>query len=246
MRTPLPLVLLPFAALATATIVSASDGGVSFGSRVEQAVAQGSVAKLQALRASLERQSNGDPYDSAYLDWRESQLLGPGEKKHRRRLLRRAQRRLETLLDADPGNAEAHALHGSAIGAQITGMWSGMRLGRKSTASLNRGLELEPENPRIALQRGISFFFTPKSFGGGVKKAEQELRRALGLFAEEPVQTPWPNWGRVDAFVWLGATLAKAGRLEEAREAYEEALRLAPGHLWVREELLPALEAANR
>ncbi len=222
------------------------DNQAKFGIGAEQAIVQGSVAKLEALRASLEREASPDRYDLAYLDWRHSQLLPRKAKKERRLLLKRAQTMLEGLIEADPNNAEAHALHGSSIGEQITGMWSGIRLGRKATASLNRGFDLEPNNPRVALQRGISYFFTPKSFGGGLPKAEQELRRALALFKQEPKDKPWPNWGHVDVLVWLGQTLAKIGKPEQARTSYQEALKLEPAHAWIRDELIPALDAAKR
>ncbi|MCP3995821.1 MAG: hypothetical protein GY722_12270 [bacterium] len=209
MPRPKPAVCVGFVGLVLATIAVASDADATFGLRAEQAVIQGSVVKMQALRSSLERDPSPDHYNLAYLDWRQSQLLPDNARKEKRRLLKRAQKHLEILLETDPDNAEAYALRGSAIGERITGMWSGMRLGRKASASLNRGVELGSDNPRVALQRGISFFFTPKSFGGGLPRAEQELRRALRLFAKEPSATPWPNWGRVDVRVWLGQTLAK-------------------------------------
>ena len=218
------------------------DPDATFATRAKNAVVQGSVAKLEALRSNLERSDQNDRYNLAYIDWRTSQLLPHRAKKEKRKLLKRAQQQLDQLLETDSGNAEAHALHGSVIGEQITGMWSGMRLGRKSKKSLDRALELGPDNPRIALQRGISFFFTPKSFGGGLPKAEQELKRARNLFAREPSEKPWPNWGQVDVLAWLGQTLAKVGKPEEARASYEAALKLEPAHKWVRDELLPRLD----
>ncbi len=245
MRKPLPAILVCSVGLGLATTAIVADVGTTFGLRAEQAVVQGSIAKLQALRSNLEKDPSPDHYNLAYLDWRHSHLLPGKAKKEKRKLLKRAQKHLETLLETDPANPEAHALRGSAIGERITGMWSGMRLGRKAKVSLNRGFELDPDNPRVALQRGISFFFTPKPFGGGLPKAEQELRRALRLFAKEPSGKPWPNWGRLDVLTWLGQTLAKAGRPEEARALFEEALTLEPDFAWVRDELLPALEATQ-
>lgn len=216
----------------------------TFTQHVERAIIQGSIAKLEALRSSIEGQDGTDRYNLAYLDWRIGQLLPRNENKAKRKLLKRAQEQLELLLEVDPQNAEAHAMHGSVIGEQITGMWSGMRLGRTSKSSLDRALELEPENPRIALQRGISFFFTPKTFGGGLLKAEQELKRARELFAREPAGKPWPNWGRVDVLAWLGKAREEAGESAEALALYEAALKLEPDHSWVRNVLLPGLASA--
>ena len=250
MRKPLTATLFcVVSGLGLATAAPASDvstGSQAFAIRAEQAIVQGSVAKLVALRSSLERSDKDDRYNLAYLDWRTSQLLPHKSKKEKRELLKRAEEQLDQLLETESANAEAHALRGSVIGEQISGMWSGMRLGKKSTKSLNRALELGPDNPRIALQRGISFFFTPKSFGGGKPKAEKELRRALELFAREPSGKPWPNWGQVDVMAWLGQTLAKLDKPEEARASYEAALKLEPNHTWVRDQLLPVLDAERK
>ena len=59
---------------------------------------------------------------------------------------------------------------------------SGMTLGPKSNGLLDRAKELEPKNPRVWLVSGMSAMFTPKMFGGGTDKAEQELRKSLDLF----------------------------------------------------------------
>ena len=255
MRKPLTVTLVGVVlGLGVAEIALASDvpddRQATFETRARQAIAQRSIAKLEALRSNLERRgslndnetSKEDHYNLAYLDWRISHVLPDNAKKEKRRLLKQAQRQLESILETDPSNAEVHALRGSAIGEQIGGMWSGMRLGRKARSGLDRALELEPDNPRVALQRGISFFFTPKTFGGGLPKAEQELRRARDLFAREPPGKPWPNWGQVDVLAWLGQTLAKAGKTDEARSLYEDALKLEPAYTWVRDVLLPGLD----
>lgn len=129
MRKMQPAILVWFIGLGLATIAVAADADATFGLRAEQAVVQGSIAKLRALRSSLERDSSPDHYNLAYLDWRHSQLLPNKARKEKCRLLKRAQKQLETLLETDPENAEALARRGGVIGEQITGMWSGMRLG---------------------------------------------------------------------------------------------------------------------
>jgi tetratricopeptide (TPR) repeat protein len=78
-----------------------------------------------------------------------------------------------------------------------------------------------------------------------LEKAEQALREALELFALEPADKPWPNWGRLDALARLGQVLADQDRGEEARAFYQLALEQAPDFVWVRDELLPALNVAG-
>lgn len=217
--------------------------------RIDAAVTEGSIETLRGIRSELEEgiEERGSAarvagnYELAYVDWRIAQLLDRGAKKERKRLLKEAQTRLDLILEVDPAHAEAHALRGTSIGDRIEGAFSGMVLGGRASASLDRAAELAPENPRVAVQRAIGFFFTPKAFGGGMERAEAELRRARRLFEEGDAAKVWPFWGRVDTLVWLGQVLAETGRREEARAVYEEALTLAPGHAWTRKELLPAL-----
>jgi len=81
MRKPFTVTLLGLVSgLVLATPALASEGSTgrqAFAIRAEQAIVQGSVAKLVALRSSLERSDKDDRYNLAYLDWRTSQLLPP-------------------------------------------------------------------------------------------------------------------------------------------------------------------------
>ena len=216
---------------------------------IERAVVLGSLEDLTRLRTDHRQHlespdgdpNGGDRYRLAYLNWRIGQLL-PEDKKKKKQLLKEAKKQLDLLLETAEEDAEAHALRGSVIGDRIEGMFGGMFLGPKASASLKRALDLAPENPRVALQRGVGHFFTPKTFGGGLERAEEELRRARDLFRKEPADHPWPNWGRIDTFAWLGQVLAKTGRVDEARALYEEALEREPEHAWIRAELLPELD----
>jgi Flp pilus assembly protein TadD len=117
-----------------------------------------------------------------------------------------------------------------------------MTLGPRASSSIDRAVALEPENPRIVLQQGVSAFHTPGMFGGGADKAERLLRRCVELFAREPRDKAWPNWGRADAHAWLGQVRAKRGDRGAARAEYERALAIAPEFGWVRYVLLPALD----
>jgi len=117
-----------------------------------------------------------------------------------------------------------------------------MLLGPKSSAYINAALGLAKDNPRVVLQLGVGEMFTPKMFGGGVEKAERDLRRAEMLFFREPTDLPWPNWGRLDVLAWMGQLLALKGDRQGARAYYERALAIEPDYAWVRTILLPALD----
>ncbi len=219
--------------------------------RLERAASTGAVGTLHQIRAELAARLEGpdattlDRYNLAYVDWRiGSQVTEqPSAEEERDEILAEAQAHLEAVIEAEPDNAEALALLGGVLGLQIgTSARRGMTLGPKSSAAIKEAAQLEPDNPRVALQQGISFFHTPRMWGGGAAKAERELRRATELFATQPEGSPWPSWGHLDALTWLGQTLARRGKTDEARAVYEEVLRLEPDMSWVRFVLLPALD----
>ncbi len=155
-------------------------------------------------------------------------------------LLEEAESFLERSVEIEP-IAESYALLASAIGMRIDGPASAMTLGMRSGAAMSRARELGPDNPRVRLLEGMSAFHTPRMFGGGHEAALEHFLAAIELFAEDAPQPPLPAWGHVEAYAWLGQTHVALGQVEEARRAYERALELEPGYVWVREVLLPGL-----
>jgi len=220
--------LLGFTTLADAEVSQAVVDSIS------AAVSQGSVDDLTTIRNQV---SAGDDAESiylrAYFDWRIAGLLDDSQKKQRKAILKDARRELSRALENNPEDAEVLALRGSVIGQSITGAFSGMRLGPKASRDLDNAFELAPANPRVALLRGINFYFTPAAFGGGKDKAESEFARARALFADADSDSGWPDWGQVDVLAWLGQMLAEQGKSEEAAAIYDEALRLDSDHHWI-------------
>ena len=224
--------------------------------RLERAALAGSGRELRAVRIDLLRQlvRPGEQapaqslleYAVAYVGYRLANLRDVPEQEQAD-LVDDAVERLEALVNDDPEYIEAHALLGSLYGLQIGRDASrGVVLGVRATRALDRAEAAAPDNPRVALLQGISAFHKPARFGGGLARAERLLRRSLDLFSREPLDKPWPNWGRFDAHVWLGQTLARRDDRAGARAEYDAALSLAPDSGWVRFVLLPALNGAGR
>jgi tetratricopeptide (TPR) repeat protein len=92
----------------------------------------------------------------------------------------------------------------------------------------------------------MSAMFTPKMFGGGTDKAEQDLRKAIVLFEADHPVSPKPSWGRADAYIWLGQALQKEEKSADARAAYQKALEIQPGNQWVQRVLLPSLDKPSK
>ena len=224
--------------------------------RLERAALAGSGRELRAVRIDLLRQlvrpAEQAPaqslleYAIAYVGYRLANL-GDVPEQEQADLVDDAVERLEALVNDDPEYTEAHALLGSLYGLQIARDASrGVVLGVRASGALDRAEAAAPDNPRVALLQGISAFHKPARFGGGLDRAERLLRRSLELFSREPLDKPWPNWGRFDAHVWLGQTLARQNDPSRARAEYDVALSLAPDSGWVKFVLLPALNGAGR
>ena len=144
---------------------------------------------------------------------------------------------------------ETFALRASVLGQMISvnpGPISAMRFGPRADNAMERSLELGPNNPRVYLLRGVGSIFKPALFGGGLDKAERDLRKSIELFNADRPEPPAPSWGRAEAWAWLGQVHVKQERFEDARAAYMKALELEPGNGWVRYVLLPALDRRKR
>lgn len=239
----------------SALLVAATLDFLSLVLEIERANVRGDAATIASARNELLRALAGADvevsdhrYALAYADYRLAMLAGRGSEEAER-YLKEAEKELQTLLKDRPSNAEAHALYATVNGNLITGMWSGMRRGPRASEAYERARTLAPENPRVAMQEGVSRLFRPGFAGGGVDKAERDLTRAIDLFAKEREDAPWPNWGRVEIHAWLGLALTKKGDYAVARSHLEKALALEPSYAWVKESLLPALkdrESAHR
>jgi tetratricopeptide (TPR) repeat protein len=120
-----------------------------------------------------------------------------------------------------------------------------MRFGPRALSLFDQAVAAAPNDARVALLNGMTRVNAPRAFGGGAVRAEAELRRAIRLYATERNATPLPSWGRADAHIWLGIALQAQDKPAEARAEFQRALTISPGHRWVTEELLPALDRAR-
>jgi tetratricopeptide (TPR) repeat protein len=252
--------------LATVLTVAASSGAHgqltgtakwadSASREIDAANAAGDLNRLATAAATLDRVLTVTPNDPLLLYYRAFALyrtstIYTGLKKNdeAKRALDEADVLLEQAAAKSP-TADALALRSSVMGLMIGlsgNPLSGMTLGPKASGLLDRAKEMEPRNPRVWLISGMSAMFTPKMFGGGTDKAEQDLRKAIALFEADRPAAPAPSWGRPDAFIWLGQALQKNDKIDEARTAYQKALELQPGNQWVQRVLLPSLNGTAK
>lgn len=71
------------------------------------------------------------------------------------------------------------------------------KYGKIFDEQMDKAKALNPDNPRIYLQKGISKFYTPKPFGGGSKAALPYFEKAQDLFSKESTDDiTKPYWGQ--------------------------------------------------
>jgi len=161
------------------------------------------VADLQAVAASFERVGDAEktqwlPYYYAalaqtWIGWRPDVKDKDGNAEQIKKFLTKA--------EAIEKNAELYAIENMMATQQMLvdpqNRWqtNGMEAG----AALQKGLQLDPNNPRLHYLQGESLFGTPVQFGGGKDKAKPEFEKAIALFKAAQPKPLYPTWGQQQA-----------------------------------------------
>ena len=67
--------------------------------------------------------------------------------------------------------------------------------GKEAGEALQKGMQMDPKNPRLFYLQGMSVFNTPEQFGGGKAKAKPVFQQAADLFKTEEKKPLYPTWG---------------------------------------------------
>lgn len=106
----------------------------------------------------------------------------------------------------------AATIANSRIGVDPRNRWQ--KYGKLFEDHLDKAKEMNPDNPRIYLQRGISKYYTPKMFGGGKKAAMPYFEKAQTLYAKEEA-------GNIDQPYWGKSTLSYFLKMANGSDAEE-------------------------
>jgi hypothetical protein len=113
---------------------------------------------------------------------------------------------------------------------------------------LARAKELAPDNPRLLWVEGGIVAFKPAAYGGNVERGMQIYRRAAEVAGAPDASSPLPDWGKPEALMSLAYFHLNqpvpdlAAATEEARAA----LALQPEWSYVRDILMPMIEARRK
>lgn len=116
----------------------------------------------------------------------------------------------------------------------------------RARARLAEAKRLAPGNPRVLWVEGGTLFFIPPAYGGDPAKGMATWRASLAASDGEHLEnTALPSWGKPESLMALsfGHLNQPVPDLPLARSEADAALRLQPEWSYVRDILLPAIEA---
>jgi hypothetical protein len=71
--------------------------------------------------------------------------------------------------------------------------------GAEASADLQKGMQMDPNNPRLYYLQGMSLFNTPEQFGGGKDKAKPVFEKSVELYKKQEHKPLYPSWGQDEA-----------------------------------------------
>ena len=108
-----------------------------------------------------------------------------------------------------------------------------------------RAFARAPDNPRVLWVQGGFYLFKPKAYGGDPARAEEIYTRQVQTAPPLDGASPFPDWGKAEG--WMSLAYAHLNRkppaLHAATEEARSALALRPDWSYVKDVLLPQIEA---
>lgn len=220
---------------------------------LEQAVLAEDYEKVQQLREKLKKWVDRDRFSTeahyfiGYADYRINTTFAKYNDGPKKPVIEEGIHHLREARKDDQLEAEALALLSSFYGMKINGPVSVWKYGPKANECIEKALELAPNNPRVLLVDGIGKYYKPSIAGGGMKKAQGTLEKAVQLFENDKAISPsYLDWGRAEAYAWLGKIYMESGQWNKAGKMISKADDISEGsYKWVEEELIPALQNQN-
>jgi hypothetical protein len=71
--------------------------------------------------------------------------------------------------------------------------------GKTAGEALQKGLQADPNNPRLYYLQGMSLFGTPSQYGGGKDKAKPLFEKSVALYKDAHPAPLAPTWGQKQA-----------------------------------------------
>ncbi|MBU0529529.1 tetratricopeptide repeat protein [bacterium] len=218
--------------------------------KIQSAVNDWDFKKILDARAYFERAlAQGEMdwlihYYVAYCDYRlTSYMFSKNDMKGAKDYVNDGIKHLKTCIDTNQKFAEAYAMLSSFYGNKIAMLpWAGFYYGPKSGKLMQQATIMGEDNPRVQLQRGLSYYFTPERWGGSKQLAKENFQKATELFQIKSDNLVLPDWGHSETYGWLGSVEIDLGDMDAAKVYFEKALKIDPNNNWVKYQLMPKLK----
>ncbi|NVK24273.1 MAG: tetratricopeptide repeat protein [Gammaproteobacteria bacterium] len=199
--------------------------------QIEQAAGSLNINQLMEIKDSLQG------YDRALAHYRLALSANLTEQtKLAKQSINLAIELLEELNEQDQNNTELLALLAQSYGYKIAlEPIKGVYYGPKSAATLAKAEELDPNNPRVLLVKGIAALNTPAMFGGNMETAYESFNKAIDAYPQDTHSDF--HWGHAEAYTWRGLIHMKNGHSELAKSDWQTALTLNPDYGWAKSML---------
>jgi len=132
----------------------------------------------------------------------------------------------ERAFSLKPDNAEYYRVLGTLYGQGITDVMSGLSYGPKAKSAINKAVEKAPKSAAMYVARGVGNYYLPAQLGVGAQAAIPDFQKAIELDPKN-----------AEAYLWLGLSLRKEKREDEARKAFAKSLELNPQRVWTKQQL---------
>lgn len=192
------------------------------------------VAAMERIRASEEAAKR--PYNAALADWLLSMSVG-GDSTKVIEASRRADAALKEAIALDQSSPHPHVLRGRVVfmlfGQGAMPMPEAMKA---MTEAHEAATKLAPDDPLTILQTSAMTYYSPK---GDREQGRALMRQSIdGLTALAPNDPHAAIWLPL-AWNWYGTMFLGEGDAEQARAAFEGALRVRPDYDFVRNSMIP-------
>ncbi|MDD3080094.1 MAG: tetratricopeptide repeat protein [Paludibacter sp.] len=169
-------------------------------------------------------------------------LIGHKKKEDAKIYIGKAKELIKSVLVKWPENPTVYAFKGAFIGFEIgLNHLKSISLAPESSAAIDKCLQLDSKNIQGIIDKANIFYHTPALFGGDKQKSLELYQKAAKLI--ETQQQADFNWLYLNLLTTIAQNYEALGELQSAHSLYERLLRMEPRFKWVRDKLLPRLEA---
>lgn len=205
------------------------------------------MAKWEGVIKTIEAANNTNTVDQklelinyyyGYIGW----LIGQKKFKQAEKYIPKGEKLIHQVLVASPKNATAYSFKGSFLGFKIgIDKYKAIFLGTDSKNSINKALELEPQNVQAIIDKGNLLYYSPSIFGGDKHEALNYFIKGVKLL--EKNKDTNQSWVYLNLLTIIASAYEDTNKLENAKLTYEKIIRSEPDIDWVKNKLYPELLA---